>query len=99
MSKYRRAAKIDANQPGIVQFLRRLPGVTVEVGHDDILVGYCNRTFWFEIKEPGMVGKDGTIRESEKKDSQKRLEAEWAGHYRIVWDIYQILEEIGYATR
>jgi len=93
MSKYRRAAKIDANQPEIVKELRRL-GYSVEVGHDDILVGHNGKTYWYEIKEPGAVGKNGNIRESEKKDSQKKLEAEYKGHYRIVWNIEQILKEL-----
>ena len=94
MSKYRRAAKIDSNQPDIVKELRKR-GYSVEVGHDDILVGHAGKTYWFEIKEPGAVSKKtGEILESEKKDSQKRLEREWKGHYKIVWNIDQILNEI-----
>lgn len=36
MSKYRRAARIDKNQPEIVKILRSVPGVSVELGKDDI---------------------------------------------------------------
>ncbi|MGR3221210.1 MAG: hypothetical protein ACUZ8H_15555 [Candidatus Anammoxibacter sp.] len=96
MSKHRRAARIDENQPEIVKALRKIPGVTVELGHDDILVGYQGVTYWFEIKDPGAVSKrTGEILDSEKKDSQKKLESEWKGQYSIVWNIDQILAEIG----
>jgi len=95
LSRYRRAAKIDSNQPGIVEALRAIPGVTVNLGHDDIIVGYRGQTYWYEIKEPGAVSKKtGEIRESEKKQSQKDLEAKWKGHYKIIWSIDQILAEI-----
>ena len=96
MSKYRYAAKVDSNQPDIVKDLRKIPGVTVEVGHDDILVGYERRTYWFEIKEPGMVSsRTGEIRPSSIKPSQKALIEEWRGFYKIVWNVDQILAEIG----
>ena len=96
MSKYRYAAKVDRNQPGIVKALRKIPGVTVEVGHDDILVGYKRRTYWFEIKEPGTVSRrTGDVRPSELKPSQKKLIEEWRGFYKIVWNVDQILTEIG----
>jgi len=96
VSKYRRAAKIDSNQPDIVSALRKIHGVTVELNHDDILVGYKGLTYWFEIKTPDCVSnKTGLILESAKKDSQKKLEKEWCGHYRIVSCIDDILSDIG----
>lgn len=96
MSKYRRAAKIDANQPEIVEALRKINGVSVELNHDDILVGYKGLTYWFEIKTPDCVSKQtGLILESAKKDSQKKLEAKWCGHYRIVSNIDDILSDLG----
>lgn len=91
----RRKDKVDANQPEIVATLRAIPGVTVELGHEDILVGYKGRTYWYEVKTPECVGKDGNIRESAKKDCQKRLEKEWKGHYLIIHSVDQILEDIG----
>ena len=94
MSKWRRAAKVDANQPDIVKALRKMPGVSVEVGHDDIIVGYRGLTYWYEIKEPGTVCANGEIRESAKKPSQRKLEAEWTGHYRIITSIDDILSDI-----
>ena len=95
MSKYRRAKKIDSNQPDIVKTLRSIPGVTVELDHDDIICGYKSRTYWFEIKTPDCVGKDGKIKPSEIKPSQVKLSKEFTGHYKIVWEIEQILHEIG----
>jgi len=98
MSKYRRAAKIDANQPEIVKTLRSIPGVTVQVSMDDILVGYRGKNFWFEIKEPGTVSKKtGEINESAIKQTQKDLRENWKGQYSIVHSIEQILEEMNIA--
>ena len=96
MSKYRRAAKIDSNQPEIVDALRGIPGVTVQVGMDDILVGHKGRNYWFEIKEPGFVSKKtGSVLKSGIKDSQHKLLEHWTGHYSIVWNVDQILAEMG----
>lgn len=90
----RRADRIDENQPDIVKLLLTIPGVSVEVGHDDILVGYRGQNFWYEIKNPDVANKQGKVRESAKKDSQKELEKSWTGHYRIVTTIDEILEDI-----
>ena len=86
MSKYRRAAKIDANQPAIVEALRSIPGVTVAVGHDDILVGYAGNTYWYEVK---------TSVKSPLRKGQKDLVNNWKGHYRVVSSIVEILEDFG----
>jgi hypothetical protein len=95
MSRHRRAARIDENQPGIVNALRDIPGVSVEVDHDDILVGRNGRTYWFELKTPDAVSPvTGEVRPSELKQSQKDLLADWKGHYEVVWTLDQILESI-----
>ena len=88
----RRAAKIDNNQRDIVRRLNQVPGVSVKVGHDDILVGYRGRTYWFEIKNPDLKAKrtEG-VRESAKQALQKKLEATWTGHYEIVTTFEEIL--------
>ncbi len=88
--------KVDNNQSDIVKALRKIPGVTVEVGHDDILVGRVGRTFWFEVKTPDCVSKKtGKVRPSKIKDSQKKLLHTWMGHYSLIWTLDQILKEIG----
>jgi hypothetical protein len=91
MSKYRRAAKVDANQAEIVKALRSIPGVTVALRHDDILVGRRVKplqgvTFWFEIKKRAGKGV---------RPGQAKLRNEWAGHYAIVSTLDEILAEIG----
>lgn len=92
----RRAARVDANQGPIVKELRSIPGVTVEVGHDDILVGHRGRTYWFEIKSDGAVSRrSGNILDSRKQDGQRELEERWRGHYRVVATLDEILQEIG----
>ena len=97
MSRNRHAARVDDNQNDIVDELLKLDGVTAEKNHDDILVGYNGFTFWFEIKNESVVSKrTHKVIESAKKKSQIRLEKEWTGHYRIVWKLEQILEDIGY---
>lgn len=84
MSKYVRHKKVDANQPQIVKELRKL-GYSVELDHDDILVGHNGITYWFEIK----TGPKATI-----KESQEKLLAEYKGHYSIVWSTEMIVAEI-----
>lgn len=80
----RRADKIDANQPEIVKELRGM-GYSVEVGHDDILVGHMGKTFWYEIK----VGPKSNV-----KDSQLKLLGNFKGHYKIVWSTQMIIDDI-----
>lgn len=96
MAKFRRAARCDENQPGIVEALRNIPGVTVSVNHDDILCGRNGKTYWFEIKDPAKaVTKDGKLKSGALKDSQVELLETWSGHYSVVWSLDQILKEIG----
>ena len=77
MSKYRRAARIDENQSAIVNALRDIPGLSVALEHDDILVGYKGKTFWYEIKkEDGLLKKDGTFRKGKVKQGQYNLAKE-----------------------
>ena len=95
MSKNRYSARTDSNEADIVKVLRKL-GYSVETGHDDILIGYKGKTYWFEVKDPKHKSKKtGLINESAKKPSQIRLEKEWKGHYKIVSSLDEILKEIG----
>lgn len=94
--KHRRAAKIDTNQPGIVDALRDIPGVTVEVGHDDIIVGHNGRTLWYEIKSGDAVSRHtGEILKSTIRPGQMKLEHGWTGHYKIVSSLDEILADMG----
>lgn len=92
----RYAKKTDINQSDIVAALRKIPGVSVAVNHDDILVGYRGKTYWYEIKSSGAVSRrSGLIKASAKQKSQKKLEINWTGHYEIVSNLEQVLIDIG----
>ncbi len=86
MFKYRINAKVDKNQKQIVKALRQIPGVSVEVGHDDILLGYKEKTYWYEIK---------CDEKAPLKPKQIELTQSWRGHYQVVWCVEQILSELG----
>ena len=98
--KQRYAAKADKNQKGIVEQLRSL-GCSVAYGHDDILVGYQGKTYWFEVKDPEkLLCKDGvTFRKGAVTPAQTKLRSTWRGHYAIIWELEQILEIIGHGAR
>lgn len=81
----RRRDKVDKNQTEVVDHLRSIPGITVEVGHDDILVGYKGRTHWYELK-----GSKATP----IKPDQKRISNEFTGHYKIVYSLREILDDL-----
>lgn len=96
----RRKAKVDNNQAQIVDALRDIPGVTVALKHDDILVGQDGKTYWYEIKsETAISKKTGAVLESSKQASQRKLESIWTGHYRIVSSIDEILSDISVTKR
>ena len=101
MAKINRwAVGIDANQPQIVEDLRKIPGVTVELDHDDIIVGAQGLTFWYELKsEEAVSKKTGLILESQIKPDQKRIRAEFTGHYKIVSSFDQIIENMNETFR
>lgn len=86
MTKFRRAARIDSNQGMIVKALREIPGITVATRHDDILVGWLWRTYWYEIK----ASDKASIR-----PAQITLRDQWTGHYRVVSSVEEILQDIG----
>jgi hypothetical protein len=98
MAKYRKAAKIDKNQPKIVAELEKRPGVKTRVGVDDILVGYRGKTYWYEIKNPeyAQSKRTGKLLDSAKRDDQKKLDDEWTGHRETVFSVGEILADIGY---
>ena len=94
MSKYRRAARVDENQSEIVAMLRSA-GFSVELGHDDILVGYAGKTYWVEIKDPKKtLNKDGSWKAGALKDSQLKLQREWKGAYLVATSFEQIVDYI-----
>ena len=97
MAQPRRAKKTDKNQQGIVGYLRGLPGVSVELDHDDILVGYRMQNYWFEIKNPEEMNKAGKPYKGRIQKNQERIQRTWPGQYNIVTTVDEILDIIGYA--
>jgi hypothetical protein len=92
----RTAARIDCNQSDIIRTLRDIPGVSVELGHDDFLVGYGGQTYWFECKTIDAVSKrTGKVNDSEITPSERRRLDTFTGHYSMIWTIDQVLEQIG----
>ena len=92
----RRFYKADRNEKDIVKMLKLIPGIQVQTGHDDILIGFKGKTYWFEIKNPDEVNKDGrpTNKSTQTAKKQAMLEQEWTGHYRIISTLKEILDEI-----
>lgn len=82
-----RAAKIDANQNEIVEFLRK-QGATVQIlssvgkGCPDILVGFNGKNLLMEIK-------DGTKTASQTKLTQDQVKwhSEWRGDVDVVFSV------------
>lgn len=88
------AARIDANQIQIMDALRAM-GFSVAPRHDDILVGYHGKTFWFEIKNPTKTGKiQYANSKAGAKKKQHDLKENWRGHYRIVTCLNDILQDL-----
>jgi len=75
VSKYRRAAKVDANQSALVKELRDA-GYSVATGHDDILVGRNGATLWVEVKA-------SEKKKRQLKPSQVALLKDWRGAYLV----------------
>ena len=94
----RRAAKIDANQPAIVAFLRRA-GATVAItstvgsGFPDAVVGWRGRNYMIEIKDPA---KPPSARKL--TDDERRFFETWRGQVTIVETEADCLRLLGLAV-
>lgn len=91
----RRAAKIDRNQPEIVEVLRKV-GASVQPIHvigkgcPDILVGFRGVNYVFEIK-------DGALFPSERKltSDEEDWFKKWNGDVRVVETVEDVLVALG----
>ena len=86
-----RAAKIDTNQPEIVKVLRSYglsvaSTASVGGGFPDIVVAFGNKTWCFEIKQPG----------EKVNPLQENFRRSWAGHYAVVETAEQVLRCVGW---
>ena len=97
----RTAAKIDANQHRIVSALADV-GASVQTlaavgkGCPDLLVGYRNRNYLLEIKDPARDGKaykERTLKALTK--DQHKWQFFWQGQVDVVWDEAEALRTIG----
>jgi len=83
----RRAAKVDRNQPEIVNALREL-GATVEPLHavgkgcPDLLAGYRGRNILIEVKDWQAPKADRKL-----NDRQIKWHSEWRGQVAVVEDV------------
>ena len=91
----RRAAKVDANQPAIVEALRQV-GATVEPIHTlgrgvpDLLVGFRGANYVLEAKD----GSQPPSRRCLTPDEEK-WHAKWRGQKAVVNSVDEALEAIG----
>ena len=87
----RRAAKVDANQPSIVDDLRRL-GCSVQhlhkegMGCPDLLIGWRGRNFLFEVKDPAKPPSERKLTEM-----QVRWHRVWEGQVAVIHDAEEAL--------
>ena len=89
------AAKVDANQPGIVAGLRAAgctvaPAHAVGRGFPDLVVGYRGCTYLLEVK-------DGDKPPSARKLTPAQVDwhAAWRGHVAVVCTLDEALDAIG----
>ncbi|WP_386681891.1 hypothetical protein [Loktanella sp. R86503] len=91
----RYAAKVDDNQPEIIEALRKAgcsvtPTHQAGKGFPDLAVGRQGRTYLLEIK-------DGSKIPSKQKltDDQVRWHGAWLGHKAVVRNVGEALEAVG----
>jgi hypothetical protein len=91
----RRAARVDANQPEIIQALQQV-GATVLLTHmlgqgaPDLAVGYRGVNYWLEVK-------DGAKPPSKRKltPDEAVWHEVWRGDVRVVNSVDEALQVIG----
>ena len=91
----RYAAKVDDNQPAIIDALRKAgcsvtPTHQAGKGFPDLAVGRLGKTFLLEVK-------DGDKAPSRRKltDDQVRWHGQWLGHKAVVCNVSEALEAVG----
>lgn len=92
----RTAARVDANQPEIVDMLRKIPGCTVQPLHQvgkgcpDLLIGWMGDNYLIELK-------DGDKPPSKRKltKDEKRWHHKWAGQVHVANDFDECLAVLG----
>lgn len=92
----RRRAKVDTNQPEIVQAFRDLGATvlhlhTVGMGAPDLCIGWQGRNLLVEVK-------DGSLPPSGRKltEMEQRWHDAWKGHVAIVENVDQAMNLLGH---
>ncbi len=89
----KRARRIDGNQNEIVDSLRKIPGVSVAVtsmignGFVDIVVGYKDINYLFEIKDPAQPPSKRVLTPDELE-----FHKGWCGQISVVEKLDEILK-------
>lgn len=95
----RRAARVDANQPEIVERLREAGCsvfITSDVGQGfgDILVGLRGKNYLVEIKDG-----DKSPSRRQLTPAEKKFSGNWRGQYCVVLDVADAFFEVGLINR
>lgn len=95
----KRAARVDANQPEIVEKLREAGCsvfITSDVGQgfSDIVVGLRGMNYLLEIKDGDKSPSRRQLTEAEKEFSKN-----WRGQYGVVLDVADAFFEVGLINR
>ena len=91
----RTAARVDANQPRVVEVLRGV-GASVEPTHmmgrgfPDLVVGFRGRTYLLEVKDGNKPPSKRQLTPDEQKWHDR-----WRGHVTVVHDEDEALAAIG----
>lgn len=88
---WRRVARVDENQAEIVEALRKMgatvqPLHTVGKGCPDLLVGWRQKNFLFEVKNPTKPKRD-----QRKTEDQEKWVREWRGPVFVVTSALQAI--------
>ncbi len=91
----RQSARVDANQPEIVQALEKAGATVLHLhqlgkGAPDIAVGWRGLTYLFEIKDGAKVASKRRL-----TDDELRWHLFWRGHVEIAESVDDALRKIG----
>ena len=89
----RRAARRDANEADIIKALRKTGASVAQIDGEDIpdlVVGFRDRNFWIEVKDPAQPPSKRKLR-----DGQKLWHDTWRGQRAVVETEEEALAVIG----
>ena len=96
MMTFTQKARVDANQPQIVEDLRKA-GFSVKPVHQlkgfcDIVVGYQGRNYLFEIKDPNQPPSKRVL-----TDDEFKFHSEWKGQVNVAMSADDIIYIINHS--